>query len=1302
MSGYNIAIVSTGLPFNGNSLSTGSLGGSETGIVYLAREFVKAGHTVSVFSSCGPQAEGVFDGVIYFDISKWEPLGTFLNLDVLIVNRASQYLSQKCKAKAIYFYCQDATPENDQVHNQLWQTDRVVLLSPYHREIWESVEPRYGNHILEARNGVDLELIDKARKSVRRRSAVDDSKVNFIYASRPERGLKPLLEMWPLILQRIPHAFLTITTYNSQAIQVPENIQNIANWCYQTASQYPDSIKVLAKGLKKFDLYRLYLGCKALLYPCSFPEVSCGVGSTKIRIPGGCVEFKDVKAGDLVYGFDEKTKLISLGKVKWSRRTRKRAEVWKLSYGWKGGCQGAREDFVRFTPDHKFLMLDGTWTELKDLKPGDRLQPFYRHKSYGYAVTRRKNLSVYEHRLVMEYLLGRELASDDVVHHIDGNKYNNKPDNLQLVTPSEHMKIHEEQGRSSRVRKYKEYLRNLSPDQVTSMRADRSRAGKALWTGMTSEERASFVSRRASGRDLDKVSLSSRRSNLARWGSSPWRDESRLRDLYLNQGLSTVEIASLWGCADVTVSTWLSRLGIPKRTRSEAQFIKSENHQVISVVFDGYEDVYDMEVEGTHNFVANHIIAHNCISAIEAMATDTLVITTENYALVDTVAQDNGVLIPGRPQEEEYRTRFLSAVEKSVRTLEYQPRITRARAKIEGSYSWKSAAKIWLDDFNQLFQNRVTNKASGIVQTLYKNEDLVATREMTSQLKMGDQEQWAQIVLDRAIIADKLLINSPHHFPGKTSKGMAIRSVVSSFLSQHPEADTLLDLETGIGDTAAFLTKAFPQLSVTGLSIHAAHLQDAERTYFNDKDSPLLADDQARLTFAQSSSQTSADIVLAEKVLEYELDLTQCVKNIEDRVKNGGLCVVITREGPWSSDLEQLDVGYKSGRLHNFDGQDLTELLGHKQGFGSQCVVACHNNRGEVLSYWISYWVKSANSTVGEIDYSRKALTTRPYQGISLCMIVRDNEDHISQCLKSVLDVVDEFVIVNTGSTDTTMDIVRRLIPEERLVESSYAWDDDFSAARNYALSLCSQDWVLWLDSDEFLSGQKNLRKYLNSKIFPGFIIHQHHLTMDTELSPDTPVRLFKRGGIQWYGVVHEQVEQEMDASVRPALLLKDVNVVHLGYAIEEVRRDKYFNRNMALMYKDRKQNPDRRLGKMLLARDYRNLVNYRLEGLLKTGGGVTPETILLMREVCSIHHNNFLDHKDPLYETSFKLYQEILRIMIELNIPIKEGIEGSGIKTVSFPYKDLEGQTRVRKVYFLTGDEYFAYCGRLLRESNS
>lgn len=1102
MSGYNIAIVSTGLPFNGNSLSTGSLGGSETGIVYLAREFVKAGHTVSVFSSCGPQAEGVFDGVIYFDISKWEPLGTFLNLDVLIVNRASQYLSQKCKAKAIYFYCQDATPENDQVHNQLWQTDRVVLLSPYHREIWESVEPRYGDHILEARNGVDLELIDKARKSVCKRSAVDDSKVNFIYASRPERGLKPLLEMWPLILQRIPKAFLTITTYNSQAIQVPENIQNIANWCYQTASQYPDSIKVLAKGLKKFDLYRLYLGCKALLYPCSFPEVSCGVGSTKVRIPGGCVEFKDVKAGDLVYGFDEKTKLISLGKVKWSRRTRKRAEVWKLSYGWKGGCQGAREDFVRFTPDHKFLMLDGTWTELKDLKPGDRLQPFY--------------------------------------------------------------------------------------------------------------------------------------------------------------------------------------------------------YQVISVVFDGYEDVYDMEVEGTHNFVANHIIAHNCISAIEAMATDTLVITTENYALVDTVAQDNGVLIPGRPQEEEYRTRFLSAVEKSVRTLEYQPRITRARAKIEGSYSWKSAAKIWLDDFNQLFQNRVTNKASGIIQTLYKNEDLVATREMTSQLKMGDQEQWAQIVLDRAIIADKLLINSPHHFPGKTSKGMAIRSVVSSFLSQHPEADTLLDLETGIGDTAAFLTKAFPQLSVTGLSIHAAHLQDAERTYFNDKDSPLLADDQARLTFAQSSSQTSADIVLAEKVLEYELDLTQCVKNIEDRVKNGGLCVVITREGPWSSDLEQLDVGYKSGRLHNFDGQDLTELLGHKQGFGSQCVVACHNNRGEVLSYWISYWVKSANSTVGEIDYSRKALTTRPYQGISLCMIVRDNEDHISQCLKSVLDVVDEFVIVNTGSTDTTMDIVRRLIPEERLVESSYAWDDDFSAARNYALSLCSQDWVLWLDSDEFLSGQKNLRKYLNSKIFPGFIIHQHHLTMDTELSPDTPVRLFKRGGIQWYGVVHEQVEQEMDASVRPSLLLKDVNVVHLGYAIEEVRRDKYFNRNMALMYKDRKQNPDRRLGKMLLARDYRNLVNYRLEGLLKTGGGVTPETILLMREVCSIHHNNFLDHKDPLYETSFKLYQEILRIMIELNIPIKEGIEGSGIKTVSFPYKDLEGQTRVRKVYFLTGDEYFAYCGRLLRESNS
>ena len=85
---------------------------------------------------------------------------------------------------------------------------------------------------------------------------------------------------------------------------------------------------------------------------------------------------------------------------------------------------------------------------------------------------------------------------------------------------------------------------------------------------------------------------------------------------------------------------------------------------------------------------------------------------------------------------------------------------------------------------------------------------------------------------------------------------------------------------------------------------------------------------------------------------------------------------------------------------------------------------------------------------------------------LTLSMIVKNEEKYLEGCLESVKNVADEIVIVDTGSEDSTLDIAERYGAKIYHFE----WIDDFSAARNFALSKSTGDWILYLDADERLS----------------------------------------------------------------------------------------------------------------------------------------------------------------------------------------------------------------------------------------
>ncbi|MBC8060827.1 MAG: glycosyltransferase family 2 protein [Clostridiaceae bacterium] len=91
---------------------------------------------------------------------------------------------------------------------------------------------------------------------------------------------------------------------------------------------------------------------------------------------------------------------------------------------------------------------------------------------------------------------------------------------------------------------------------------------------------------------------------------------------------------------------------------------------------------------------------------------------------------------------------------------------------------------------------------------------------------------------------------------------------------------------------------------------------------------------------------------------------------------------------------------------------------------------------------------------------------------ISLCMIVKNEEDVIARCLDTIKDIVDEIIIVDTGSTDNTKEISRVFTDE--IYE--FEWVDDFSVARNFAFSKATKDYIMWLDADDVLLDEDRLK----------------------------------------------------------------------------------------------------------------------------------------------------------------------------------------------------------------------------------
>lgn len=197
---------------------------------------------------------------------------------------------------------------------------------------------------------------------------------------------------------------------------------------------------------------------------------------------------------------------------------------------------------------------------------------------------------------------------------------------------------------------------------------------------------------------------------------------------------------------------------------------------------------------------------------------------------------------------------------------------------------------------------------------------------------------------------------------------------------------------------------------------------------------------------------------------------------------------------------------------------------------------------------------------------------------ISLCMIVKNEEKNIRRCLESVASVVDEMIVIDTGSGDKT----RQIAQEYGATVQSFIWNDNFSEARNASLDLATGDWIFFLDGDEELTKDSRivLRRAVEREGVYGYfnkIINFAGNDTTWEQSEDVVFRLFpNKPEYRFRNAIHEQICDVISAQTKQSSyeLLEDLVILHYGYLDSELLAKNKKKRNLALLEKEFNQHP--------------------------------------------------------------------------------------------------------------------------------
>lgn len=179
---------------------------------------------------------------------------------------------------------------------------------------------------------------------------------------------------------------------------------------------------------------------------------------------------------------------------------------------------------------------------------------------------------------------------------------------------------------------------------------------------------------------------------------------------------------------------------------------------------------------------------------------------------------------------------------------------------------------------------------------------------------------------------------------------------------------------------------------------------------------------------------------------------------------------------------------------------------------------------------------------------------------ISLCMIVKNEASSLKRCLLSLKDIVDEIIIIDTGSTDNTKEIAHEFTTQIY----DFRWNDDFSEARNFSFSFATKDYIYCADADEVLD-EANKIKFLQLKqvLLPEIELVQMKYVTKTDFNTvlnakkEYRPKLFKRlRTFTWIDPIHETIRLE------PIVYDSDIEIFHMPASMHQKRDFQTFLRS--------------------------------------------------------------------------------------------------------------------------------------------
>jgi len=303
---------------------------------------------------------------------------------------------------------------------------------------------------------------------------------------------------------------------------------------------------------------------------------------------------------------------------------------------------------------------------------------------------------------------------------------------------------------------------------------------------------------------------------------------------------------------------------------------------------------------------------------------------------------------------------------------------------------------------------------------------------------------------------------------------------------------------------------------------------------------------------------------------------------------------------------------------------------------------------------------------------------------ISACMIVKDEEEFLPNCLNSIKNAVDEIIVVNTGSTDNTVSIAKNFGAQVY----HYPWNDSFSEARNHAIRHATKDWIFMIDADEELEQADIpvLRQAIRSQRYNGVIIAIYSKIRDGSMHKFYYTRVFRRGKARYKDIIHEQIIVEGER------LLTEIRLYHHGYNLDPSKMQVKWQKTTQLLQKQIEQNKTNSFAWFNLIRNYRTqeLFQRGVDTGLEALKFIAPEKdiqhyIMIVYEIANCHLNigNIDESKKLCYTILSKLKK--LNVTPE-NIDIVYTLactylkEGNCNKAINYFNRYLE----LRKLYLI------------------